>query len=59
MNAGYTHCACHDCFDVTVSSDMDKPELCSECEENDCDGDGDGECNRPPDYEEMGEATQN
>ncbi len=59
MSAGYTHCPCHDCFDVTVSSDTSKPELCSDCEESDCDSGGETECNRSPDYDEMSEATQN
>lgn len=36
MASGYTNCACRDCFDVTVSSDTTKPELCSECQEAGC-----------------------
>ena len=51
MNSGYTYCACRDCFNITVSSDMSKPELCSECEEHDCDGEGASECDCPPDCE--------
>lgn len=43
-SAGYTHCACRDCFDETVSSDETKPELCSLCEEAGCDADGKSEC---------------
>lgn len=36
MASGYTNCACRDCFDVTVSSDETKPELCSLCRETGC-----------------------
>lgn len=41
--SGYTHCACRDCMDETMSSDTSKPELCAECAEADCEpyrGDG-------------------
>ena len=34
--SGYTPCACRDCMDTTVSSDMGKPELCTECKHADC-----------------------
>lgn len=34
--SGYTNCACRDCMDVAVSSDMHKPELCSECQKAGC-----------------------
>ena len=34
--SGYTHCACRDCMDTTVSSDWTKPELCSECKDAGC-----------------------
>lgn len=34
--SGYTPCACRDCMDTTVSSDMSKPELCSECKDAGC-----------------------
>lgn len=34
--SGYTPCACRDCMDATVSSDMRKPELCSECAQAGC-----------------------
>jgi hypothetical protein len=53
--AGYTHCACRDCFDETVSSDETKPELCSLCEEAGCDADGESECEREPELEESEE----
>lgn len=49
-NSGYTNCACRDCFDVTVSDDMDEPELCSECEEAGCDCEGGSECCRDDAY---------
>jgi hypothetical protein len=28
MGSGYTDCACRDCFDVSFSDDVDRPELC-------------------------------
>lgn len=34
--SGYTHCACRDCVDTTVSSDITAPELCSECADAGC-----------------------
>lgn len=34
--SGYTPCACRDCMDDTMSSDMTKPELCSECSDAGC-----------------------
>lgn len=34
--SGYTPCACRDCMDVTVSSDVTKPELCAGCAEAGC-----------------------
>lgn len=34
--SGYTHCACRDCMDTTVSSDTSKPELCEDCKEAGC-----------------------
>ena len=50
MSSGYTQCACRDCFDVAVSSDDSKPELCSDCEEAGCSADGDCECSRDDAY---------
>jgi hypothetical protein len=35
--SGYTPCACRDCMDTTVSSDVTTPELCSECADAGCD----------------------
>ena len=46
--SGYTECACPDCFDISISDDMRAPELCAECEEAGCDGDG--ECRRTDAY---------
>lgn len=40
MPSGYTHCSCPTCFEVTVSSDMAEPELCHDCIEAGCDGEG-------------------
>ncbi len=34
--SGYTPCACRDCMDTTVSSDVTKPELCEACQEAGC-----------------------
>lgn len=34
--SGYAPCACRDCMDTTVSSDVNTPELCSECEDAGC-----------------------
>lgn len=34
--SGYTPCACRDCMDIAMSSDMTKPELCSECKDAGC-----------------------
>lgn len=36
MASGYTNCACRDCFDVSISSDTSKPELCGECKSAEC-----------------------
>lgn len=50
MESGYTHCACRDCFDIAISSDMRQPELCSDCEEAGCDETGCSECQRDDAY---------
>jgi hypothetical protein len=34
--SGYTPCACRDCMDRAVSSDMAQPELCSDCQDAGC-----------------------
>jgi hypothetical protein len=46
IRSGYTQCACRDCFEITISSDVRKPELCSDGEAAGCDG---GECQVLPD----------
>lgn len=50
--SGYTHCACRDCFDETISDDVSDPELCSLCHEAGCDREVDdgGECCRMDAY---------
>lgn len=58
--SGYTPCACRDCMDTTVSSDVENPELCSECAEAGCEayirrpdlGTGQYECQRDDAYGE-------
>jgi hypothetical protein len=47
--SGYTDCACRDCFDITVSSDINRPELCELCEEAGCEEYA-GECQRDDAY---------
>jgi hypothetical protein len=42
--SGYTHCACRDCFEVTVSDNVERPELCGLCEEAGCDRTGHDRC---------------
>lgn len=34
--SGYAPCACRDCMDTTMSSDMAQPELCAECADAGC-----------------------
>jgi len=34
--SGYTLCACRDCMDAVMSSDVENPELCEECENAGC-----------------------
>lgn len=48
--SGYTDCACRDCFDIAISSDVRKPELCEDCVAADCDADGASECARSDAY---------
>ena len=49
--SGYTDCSCRDCFDVAISSDIRKPELCNDCEEAGCSKDDDDEeCQRSDAY---------
>jgi len=47
--SGYTPCACRDCFDLSISDDVRKPELCSDCKAAGCEA-GRGECQRPDAY---------
>ena len=42
--SGYTPCACRDCMELAISSDVKKPELCHACKRAGCDG---GECQAP------------
>jgi hypothetical protein len=48
--SGYTRCACRDCFDIAVSDDTRKPELCSDCADARCDCDGESDCARSDAY---------
>jgi hypothetical protein len=52
--SSYTHCACRDCMDVTVSSNPARPELCELCHAAGC-GDPDAttwpECQRDDAYD--------
>jgi hypothetical protein len=53
--SGYTPCACRDCFDVAISSDVRHPELCAPCADAGCDADGTEECQRDDAYGECAE----
>lgn len=47
--SGYTHCACRDCFEIIVSSNPARPELCDGCNGAGCgdpDAQGWPECQR-------------
>lgn len=46
--SGYTSCACRDCFEIAISDDMSKPEMCGECEKAGCELDC--ECQAPHAY---------
>ena len=48
--SGYTPCACRDCFEVSISGNVNDPDLCAECEESGCDVDGESECQRDDAY---------
>ncbi len=43
--SGYTNCACRDCFEIAISDDVGSPEMCVQCEEAGCTGEG--ECSSP------------
>lgn len=49
MTSGYTPCACRDCFDVSISSEDTKPELCLLCKDAGCQA-SNGECQRADAY---------
>lgn len=51
MASGYTTCSCRDCFDLTISTDVMEPELCSACDEADCYYAGE-DCQREDAYSE-------
>ena len=48
--SGYTHCACRDCMDVSISNRIDTPELCLLCKDAGCEPDN-GECQREDAYD--------
>jgi hypothetical protein len=50
VSSGYTDCACRDCFDIAVSADTTKPELCPLCQNAGCTP-NDGECEREDAYD--------
>lgn len=43
--SGYVHCACRDCFDITIAdySALDAP-MCHGCKDAGCSSFGDSEC---------------
>lgn len=45
MGSGYTDCACRDCFDVAISNDVARPELCLLCKDAGCEPNN-GQCQR-------------
>lgn len=59
--SGYTECACRDCMETTVSSDVAKPAFCDECLTHACDvraSLGKTECNVPGAYDGDGYAVE-
>ena len=36
MSSGYTHCACHSCFEIVVSDNTADPDMCNPCIEAGC-----------------------
>lgn len=36
MESGYVPCACRDCMDIAISSDISKPALCLLCKGAEC-----------------------
>lgn len=48
--SGYTPCACRDCFDIAISANVRRPELCTLCALLGCDATGQSDCERPDAY---------
>lgn len=42
--SGYVPCACRDCFEIAIASDVTKPTLCCECQAEGCDVSGQSAC---------------
>lgn len=49
MMSGYCHCACRDCFEITIREDGETDKLCDDCEESRCEANN-GECKSPNAY---------
>jgi hypothetical protein len=45
LSVGYTHCPCRDCFEISMDHT-----LCHDCEDHDCDPEGNSECCSPHAY---------
>jgi len=48
---GYCDCSCRDCFETAIEGDDDENPLCVYCEEAECDGTGESDCQCDPDCE--------
>lgn len=48
-SSGYTHCACRDCMEVSISTHIHTPELCLLCKDAGCEPNN-GECQRDDAY---------
>ncbi len=46
--SGYTDCACRDCFEIAISSDVANPVMCQDCAEAGCERGS--ECQAPGAY---------
>lgn len=44
VKSGYTECACPDCMEIAVSNDMAHPDMCSDCKDAGCTGEGECWC---------------
>lgn len=59
-DSGVTLCGCRDCFETVMSNDVDRPDLCTDCEAAGCEryctacGTGDTECSAPDAYDDPG-----